>query len=211
MKYLYIDTSSNFLYSAIIENDSVISKICEEFGQELSEKALPSIVEMFEKSDITPKEIDKIIVVNGPGSFTGIRIGITIAKIFSWSLKIDITTITSLEAMAVSNKNNIIKIPIIDARRGYVYGAIFDENNNIIIKPQHIKLDELKEYAKKYDNYLYISNDKFEDANNIINYEPDFLSIINKYKDKECINPHSVNPDYLKLTAAEESKNDNKD
>ena len=103
MKYLYIDTSSSFLYAAILENDNIISKVCEDYGQSLSEIALPKIAAMFEENNINPKEIDKIIVVNGPGSFTGIRIGITIAKVYAWSLKIKITTISSLEAMAISN------------------------------------------------------------------------------------------------------------
>ena len=82
MRYLYIDTSSSFLYSAITEDDKVLSEVKEEYGQSLSEVALPKIVEMFNKNKLTAKDIDKIIVVNGPGSFTGIRIGIKKQIIF---------------------------------------------------------------------------------------------------------------------------------
>lgn len=205
MKYLYIDTSSSFLYAAILENDNIISKVCEDYGQSLSEIALPKIAAMFEESNINPKEIDKIIVVNGPGSFTGIRIGITIAKVYAWSLKIKITTISSLEAMAISNNSDKVKVPIINARRGYVYGAIY-ANDKEILKPQHIKLEELQNKLRDINDYIYISNDEFEDIDNIEKYEPDFIKIVNKYKDKEEINPHLVNPEYLKLTAAEESR-----
>ena len=205
MKYLYIDTSSSFLYAAILENDNIISKVCEDYGQSLSEIALPKIAAMFEENNINPKEIDKIIVVNGPGSFTGIRIGITIAKVYAWSLKIKITTISSLEAMAISNNSDQVKVPIINARRGYVYGAIY-ANDKEILKPQHIKLEELQNKLRDINDYIYISNDEFEDIDNIEKYEPDFIKIVNKYKDKEEINPHLVNPEYLKLTAAEESR-----
>ena len=205
MKYLYIDTSSSFLYAAILENDNIISKVCEDYGQSLSEIALPKIATMFEENNINPKEIDKIIVVNGPGSFTGIRIGITIAKVYAWSLKIKITTISSLEAMAISNNSDKVKVPIINARRGYVYGAIY-ANDKEILKPQHIKLEELQNKLRDINDYIYISNDEFEDIDNIEKYEPDFIKIVNKYKDKEEINPHLVNPEYLKLTAAEESR-----
>ena len=66
MKYLYIDTSSSFLYTAIVENNQLIASISEEFGQKLSEMALPKIVSMFEQLNITAKDIKKIIVVNGP-------------------------------------------------------------------------------------------------------------------------------------------------
>ena len=205
MKYLYIDTSSSFLYAAIVENDNIISKVSEEYGQSLSEIALPKIAAMFENNNIKPTDINKIIVVNGPGSFTGIRIGITIAKVYAWSLKIKITTVSALEVMAISNNTKKVKVPIINARRGYVYGAIYD-NDKEILKPQHIKLEELRNKLTDINDYIYISNDEFEDIDNIEKYEPDFIKIVDKYKDKEEINPHIVNPEYLKLTAAEESK-----
>ena len=149
MKYLYIDTSSSYLNTALVEDNNVLASINEEFGQSLSEVVVPKIVSMFQENNIEPKDIDKIIVVNGPGSFTGIRIGITIAKVYAWSLNIPITTIDSLSAMAISSNDKKVHIPMINARRGYVYGAIYDEDNRILLKPQHIKqIDLEKEYQK---------------------------------------------------------------
>lgn len=206
MKYLYVDTSSNFLYSGIVENDKILAEIKEEFGQNLSEVALQKIVELFDKTSLKAKDINKIIVVNGPGSFTGIRIGITIAKVYAWSLNIPITTISSLEAMAISSENEKLHIPMINARRGYVYGAIYDSSYKEILKPQHIELDKLMKYLNDKEGYEIISNDKFDDEIKRERYDPSILKIVNYFKDKETINPHSVNPEYLKLTAAEESK-----
>lgn len=206
MKYLYVDTSSNFLYSGIVENGKILAEIKEEFGQNLSEVALPKIVELFDKTNLKAKDINKIIVVNGPGSFTGIRIGITIAKVYAWSLNIPITTISSLEAMAISSENEKLHIPMINARRGYVYGAIYDSLYKEILKPQHIELDKLMKYLNDKEGYEIISNDKFDDEIKRERYDPSILKIVNYFKDKETINPHSVNPEYLKLTAAEESK-----
>lgn len=205
MRILYIDTSSSYLYTSIVENDKLISEIKEEFGQSLSEVALPRIVSMFEDNNLSPKDIDKIIVVNGPGSFTGIRIGITIAKIYAWSLNIPISTIYSLEAMAISSKENTYHVPIINARRGYVYTAIYDKEYNEVLKPCHILLTDLQEKLEYINDYEFISNDEF-DGLELNSYAPDFIKIINKFKDKENINPHAVNPEYLKLTEAEESK-----
>ena len=142
---LYIDTSSSYLYTGIVENGKIIVEIKKEYDHELSRTALPEIVSMFENNAIEPKEINKIIVVNGPGSFTGIRIGITIAKVYAWSLKVPITTITSLEAMAASSKNDMIRVPVIDTRRKYCYASIIDQNDNFILKPIYIKYEELKE------------------------------------------------------------------
>lgn len=203
MRTLYIDTSSSFLYSAIVEDDKLISSVNEEYGQSLSEVALPKIVEMFEKNNLSPKDVDKIIVVDGPGSFTGIRIGITIAKVYAWSLNIPITTISSLEAMSVSTKDDKIHIPMLNARRGYVYTAIYDQDI-IIHKPEHIKYEEIEKEINTLSNYEIISNDEFDWELGKKPYVPDFVLIVNKFKDKEPINPHAVNPEYLKLTEAEE-------
>ena len=206
MRYLYIDTSSSYLNTALVDDNNLLASINEEFGQSLSEVVVPKIVSMFQENNIEPKDIDKIIVVNGPGSFTGIRIGITIAKVYAWSLNIPITTIDSLGAMAISSNDKKVHIPMINARRGYVYGAIYDEDNRILLKPQHIKQIDLEKEYQKYPNREIISNDELEINEQIKSYTPDFLKIVNFYKDKENINPHAVNPEYLKLTEAEESK-----
>lgn len=206
MRYLYIDTSSSFLYSAIVENNTLIEEVKQEFGHNLSEEAMPAIISMFEKSKLNAKDIDKIIVVNGPGSFTGIRIGITIAKVYAWSLNIPITTITSIEAMAISTNINTYKVPMLDARRGYVFTGIFDSENNVILEPSYLKKEELNDKLKDLNVFTVITNDNTIDYQNQESYTPDFLKIIEKFKDKENLNPHGVNPNYLKLTEAEESK-----
>lgn len=206
MRILYVDTSSSYLYTGIVEDDNLIAAIKEEYGQSLSEVALPKIAELFEKSNLSPRDIDKIIVVNGPGSFTGIRIGLTIAKVYAWSLNIPITTILSLEAMAISSNRNISHVPMIDARRGYVFSAIYDKNNNELLKPQHITIDKLNEELKKISDYEIISNDNLESFDKIESYNPDIVKIVNHFKNRENVNPHNVNPEYLKLTEAEESK-----
>lgn len=205
MRILYIDTSSSYLYTSIVENDKLIFEIKEEFGQSLSEVALPRIVSMFEDNNLSPKDIDKIIVVNGPGSFTGIRIGITIAKIYAWSLNIPITTIYSLEAMAISSSKDTYHVPILNARRGYVYTAIYDKDYKEVLKPCHILLTDLQEKLKDIKEYEYISNDEFDELD-VNSYSPNMIKVVNYFKDKENINPHAVNPEYLKLTEAEESK-----
>ena len=206
MRYLYIDTSSSYLYTAIVEDNILIDSIQEEYGQSLSEVALPKIVSMFNNNKLEARDIDKIIVVNGPGSFTGIRIGITIAKVYAWSLNIPITTISSLEAMAISSENQVVHIPMINARRGYVYAAIYDENQQELLKPQHIKQVDLEKEYQKYPNREIITNDEFDNLEKVTSYTPNMLKIVQRFKDKESINPHAINPDYLKLTEAEESK-----
>lgn len=203
MRLLYIDTSSSYLYTGIVENDKLLAETKELLEHDLSRLALPKIADMFTKTNLNPKDIDKIIVVNGPGSFTGIRVGLTIAKVYAWTLNIPITTITSLEAMAVSSNSNKVVVPMIDARRDYSFAAIY-ENDNEILKPCHIENNKLKTELDNHNNYVIISNDDIKLDGDKEKYNPDILKIVTKYKDKKEINPHFVNPNYLKLTEAEE-------
>ena len=205
MRILYIDTTTSYLYTGIVEDSKLLAEIKEDCNRDLSKCALDKISKMIDSLSLRPTDIDKIIVVNGPGSFTGIRIGVTIAKTFAYSLNKEITTISSLEAMALSSKAGTKYIvPIIDARRGNVYGAIYDDLGNSVLKNQHVSLDSLLAACENLiDDYIIIGS--YEDLTTE-DYDPDILKIVNTFKDKESINPHAVNPIYLKQTEAEENK-----
>lgn len=205
MRILYIDTTTTYLYTGVVEDNTLLKEIKEEYKKDLSSVALKEISGMLDSLNLEIKDIDKIMVVNGPGSFTGIRIGVTIAKTLGYVLNKDVITISSLEAMALSsNKDNII-VPIIDARRGFVYGSIYDRNNNPILKDQYIKLDTLKLACNNLlDDYSFIGNNNL--IEDIEEYSPNILKIVTTYKDREPTNPHLVNPIYLKKTEAEENK-----
>ena len=205
MKVFYIDTSSSYLYTGIVSFDKLIASCKKNFNKDLFKYTLNEVEKLFKTANLKPTDIDKIIVVSGPGSFTGIRIGMTIAKIFAWSLNKEITTITSLDAMAISTETNKLKVPIIDARRGYVYAGVY-ENNEVVLKNQYIKLEDLEKYLNELKKeYVFITNQESFKYENILKYDPDILEIVNFYKDKKAINPHLVEPTYLKLTEAEEN------
>lgn len=205
MRTLYIDTSSSYLYAGIVCDNELLEEVKENLGQDLSRVALPKIVDMFNKQGLEPKDIDKIIVVNGPGSFTGIRVGLTIAKVYACSLNIPITTITSLEAMKDSCNYNGNIVSVIDARRDYSYASIYN-GDECILKPQHIANSELLKVLSTLDNYLIVTNDEILLSGEKCSYNPNILAIVKKYVEKENVNPHMVNPEYLKLTEAEESR-----
>lgn len=207
MRILYIDTTTNYLYGALWNKDQVIESVNIKLDKDLSVFTLQKISEMLSKQNIEPKEVDKIIVVNGPGSFTGIRVGVTIAKTYALGLQKKISTISSLQAMAASSKTEATyKIPVIDARRGFVYAAIYDNQNTPVLKEQYLSLTALNCAIDNLPGeYTIITNDSV-DIEKKEQYIPNFFNIINLYKDKEEENPHLVNPMYLKLTEAEEKK-----
>lgn len=208
MKILYIDTTTSYLYTGLVVNGKLVAEIKEDFGKDLSSCALLKISELLESNNIQPNDIDKIMVVNGPGSFTGIRVGVTIAKTYAYSLNKKIVMISSLEAMALSSKTeSTFKVPIIDARRGYVYGAIYNKDAVPVLKPQYITLEALKcAVDHLFDSFEYISNQNFSDIE-IELYDPDIEKIVNTFEEREEVNPHAVNPVYLKQTEAEEKQN----
>ena len=209
MTIFYIDTTSSYLYTGIIKDESLLVERKENLGKDLSVYATSVVAEMFDEVNLKPTDINKIIVVNGPGSFTGIRIGVTLAKIFAWTRNIPITTITSLEAMAKSIKSDKLIVPIINARREACYAAIFD-NDKKVLKEEYLTLEKLKMILIGLNTeYIFVSNDSFYFETK--KYNPDILNIVLSFKDRESINPHMVNPLYLKLTEAEENRLKNND
>ncbi len=204
MKILYIDTSTDYLYTGIVSDNILLAEVKQKFSHDLSKYALYEISEMLKKVNINPTEVDKIIVVNGPGSFTGIRVGMTIAKIYAYTLKKKIISISSLDAMQISTSSNNLIVPVIDARRGFVYAGIYQDNKELL-KKQYIKFEDLLDKLNNYQKeYTIVSNDNLK-IDNVVSYNPDVLKIVNTYKDNEDINPHLVEPNYLKLTEAEEN------
>lgn len=209
MTILYIDTCSSRLNLGIVKDNYLIEQIDEELDKDLSSSTLFLLEKMLKKNEIEIDTINKIIVVNGPGSFTGIRVGVTIAKTLAWSKNIPISTISSLEAFLFSFFNYKVRylIPIIDARRGYVYSTIFDlESKKTLLEEQYIELNKVVEISSKLDDCLFISNDSL-DIKPLNNYKPDILAIVNNSLNKENLDPHLIDANYLKITEAEE-KND---
>lgn len=202
---LFLNTSSSLFNTCLVKDGKLIDSVCESFGKDLSKEALYKITIMLENNDISLDDIDEIICVSGPGSFTGLRIGVTIAKTMAYFLKKDLFSTSSLNVMATSVTGDII-VPLIDARRGYVYSAIYDKNYDILMEDSYIKLDELLEKVKSYSgNVSFVSLDKF-DFETVI-FKPNFENFY-KFGKKEKVDSMTFVPNYLKKTEAEEKLND---
>ena len=182
----------------------------EEIIEDLSVKILPLIDNALKECSLKINDIKKIYVTIGPGSFTGIRIGLTIMKVLAWSLNIEIIPLSSLELLASTKTTTDYIIPYIDARRGNCFIAIYDNDLNIISNDQFVNFLEFMNNIDKLKTYKIVTYDEI-DNNNKIKPEIDVLKVINRHKNDSAVNPHTVNPNYLKLTEAEENlkkKND---
>ncbi len=209
MKYLLIDTTTSHVVISIVEHNEILVKYEDDIMSDMSSKILPIIKDCFDKVNFTIKDLDKIFVVNGPGSFTGIRIGVAIAKTLAWSLKKDIIPISKLELMATTNTDKNYLVPMIDARRDNVFAGIYDNNLNSIKSDSLININELLDELD--DNYELLSFDLL-DIKNLKKPKLDILKIILKHQNDKPLNPHALKPNYLKLTQAEENiKKENND
>ena len=200
---LFLNTASNFLNIVLIKDKEVIDELYLKLDKDLSKEALFNIKKLIEKNNLSPNDIDEIICTRGPGSFTGLRIGVTISKVYSYFLNKDLYSISTLDCFATSVKGKII-VPLIDARRGYVYGAIYDENYNVLMEEKYLKKEDLIKEAEKYnEDITYVSNDEFDDLD-VVKYKTNSSNLI-KFMHKRKENSMSFIPTYLKRTEAEEN------
>lgn len=159
MKILAIDTSSEICSTAILEDDNLIDENNLNNGKTHSENLMPLIQEMFSGNKLKVEDIDLIVCSVGPGSFTGIRIGVSSIKPMAEVLNIPVASVTSLETLARSiEKKDVTIVSLIDARNSQVYCGIFDENYD---KKEEYIADHIKvviEKMKKYNNIVCVGD-----------------------------------------------------
>ena len=200
---LVIDTSSAHVTVSIVKGNSIVHEFKKEIDNDIASKIMSIINMELIESNIEIKDVEKLFVVNGPGSFTGVRIGVTIAKAIAWALNIKVVPISSLELMATTPTTSKYLVPLIDARRGNVYAGIYDTELNAIVEDKLVSINDIL----RYDNseYTFVSNDEIKGINTI-KPDTDILKIVNKHMNDEGIIAHNLKPQYLKLTEAEENR-----
>lgn len=188
---------------AIYKNKIKLAYYSEKSNRDISVNIMVIIDNIFKEAKTSPWDIDKIFVVTGPGSFTGIRIGVTIAKVYAWSFKTEIVPISSLEVLASTKFRGNYIVPLIDARRNFVYAGMYDKKLNCISKNRYIMLSKIIDEFKEKKT-VFVTYDDILVTGKIINPNPRILPIIINHLDDKPVNPHIINPNYLKLTEAEE-------
>lgn len=154
MTILHIETSTKNCSVSISRNGKLLC-LCEEYDEQYghSEKLHQFVNWALEGAEISLNELDAVCVSKGPGSYTGLRIGVSAAKGFCFGLDIPLLSLNSLEILAQSqvDKNFDLIIPMIDARRMEVYTTIFDGKGNMVSEIEAKVLDEssFQEFADK--------------------------------------------------------------
>lgn len=164
MIWLGIDTANTPLSVSIVKDGVVLTEENTSIAVNHSLRAMPAIAEIVEKAGITPVDIDKIAVSEGPGSYTGVRIGVTIAKTLAWTLDKPLVGVSSLKVIAANGLffDGFI-CPLVDARRSHVYAGMYRCDNGVlssIIEDGHYEIDELVKEIEKYEErVLFVGKD----------------------------------------------------
>lgn len=222
MTILHLETSTKNCSVSISRNSELLC-LCEEFDQNYghSEKLHQFVNWALEGAEISLKEIDAVCVSKGPGSYTGLRIGVSAAKGFCFGLDIPMISLNSLEILAQSQIGNDFEliIPMIDARRMEVYTAVFDGNGKQISHIEAKILDE-NTFQEFTDKKIAFVGDGVEKSKEILNLpKAEFLEGIHpsakqmihlaekKFNQKEFEDVAYFEPFYLKEFITGKSSN----
>lgn len=161
MKILGLDTSTMISTCAVMEGNEIIGEYTINQNMSHSEKLVPMIKELLDNLNLRPKDIDLYGVALGPGSFTGLRIGVGTVKTLAHLFDKPIVGISTLEALAYNLPYNKTIVPMIDARRNRVYTGIYtwqEEELKTLKEEEAIEIEKLFEILDDYED-IVISGD----------------------------------------------------
>ncbi len=192
MYSLILDSSTKILYVALVKDNTLLEDIYVSGQNDHAKNIVSKVDELLKKYNIATKDLSEVVCGYGPGSYTGVRMAVTVAKMITVFMNIPLYTISTLKLMASGSKGKTLAI--IDARRGNSFGMLYDmDNNKYIIEEALYNTEELKNNA--YDNIVTESD-----------YRVDPIYCLNNKAKVE--NPDLLIPNYLRETEAERNLND---
>ena len=225
MRILSIDAATKGLGVAITENDKLIALSCLNVGKTHSQRLLPLLNDLLESGNLSLKDIDMVAVTIGPGSFTGLRIGISSAKAIAYAIGTKIIGVKTLDALAQNciGYNGII-CPILDARRNEVYYGIYDNQGNPLEEISSMEPVKLAEYLKQNypdENIIFLGDAAdiyYESMQEVLAdkavlapaakriFMADSAAFYAAKHSEEAITPHELKAFYLRASEAERQR-----
>ncbi|WP_326908230.1 tRNA (adenosine(37)-N6)-threonylcarbamoyltransferase complex dimerization subunit type 1 TsaB [Sedimentibacter sp. MB31-C6] len=225
MKVLAIESASVIASCAISEDDTILGEFTLGHKKTHSEKLMPLIEELFDELEMKIQDINMIAISEGPGSYTGLRIGGAIAKSLAYAVDIPIVNIPSMMSLAANiyNTDKLI-VPIMDAKAGRIYTGIYKWNNEKLfpVKKQFpCNIDELIEKLNDINEPVLFNGDGSINYRKTIEEKLKIKPIFSPYqynylkastltmlgyemaKKGQTINPSQFVPQYLRLSQAE--------
>jgi len=193
LKRLVIDSATKYLFVALYNDFECVSSYYEAGKNDHSVNLMPEIEKTLVENNLKVKDIDEIYVGIGPGSYTGLRVGVVIAKMFGWNNGIPVFTVSSLALMASSVSKNGLVLSEIDARRGNSFLGLYDIEEGYMTLQEAEQLTNLENFKGSINaDYTVISSGK-----------PNIERIIKSKMFSHVEDIHGLNPNYLRITEAE--------
>ena len=224
MNILAIDTSTMISTVTISDGVEILGDFNVNQQKTHSESLVPMIENLLKLLGMEVADIDKFVIAKGPGSFTGLRIGMTIAKTLAQASKKELVPVSTLLALANNSSSDRLKVPMIDARGNRIYGAVYDKDFKEIIKEDLYTIDVFKDLVNNLDSEVELigtMNEKYGDKftravklplnfNNSIGRSLIKIALLDDY---EPVDLYKIIPNYLRASQAEREllKNDKKD
>jgi len=218
MRLLHIDTSNQPLSVAITEGNEVLAEFNSGMRINHSITMMSQIESLLEYTKLEMKDIEGIVVAKGPGSYTGLRIGVTAAKTLAYTLNIPLYAVSSLAAIAATVRmHEFLLVPVIDARRNHVYAGIYRYKGvklELVEDDTYISIDDLNQKLKEQHlPYLFIGMDAEKLAEQLkgpsyycIPRSAEMRTLINE---SYLVNAHTFEPTYLRISEAERNWQNN--
>ena len=211
MKVLAFDTSSKALSLAILEDKQVLAETTINIKKNHSITLMPAIDFLMASLDWTPKDLDRIVVAEGPGSYTGLRIAVATAKTLAHTLNIELVGMSSLLALVPRQQEGLL-VPLMDARRNNVYAGFY-ENAKPVMPEAHLSFAEVLEQVKDAEQVTFVGEvgpfvEQIQEQLPQANYQetlPNAANLALLAWDREAASLHDFVPNYLKRVEAEEN------
>lgn len=220
MKILAIDTSNIPLSVAVLEDKTLLATMTTNIKKNHSITLMPAIADVMKLAGVKPAELDRIVVAQGPGSFTGLRIGVATAKTLAFTLDCELVGVSSLELLAAGISDDKADIvPLFDARRNHVFSGLYRNSNELTneLPDQHRDLVAwLTELKERNQPQIFVGTDVDLFKPQIIDilgeqahFPAPFLNVPQAFilgligKDKKPVEQETFIPNYLRLTQAE--------
>lgn len=145
---LVMDTSNSYLAVGLFKDNMCLEAFQEKGSRRQSEKAIPTLKEVLDRHHIALKDVNEMIITSGPGSYTGVRVAMTIAKTLAAVSDVRIKSVSSLAAYAGMNQ----ALSVIDARGHKVFAGVY-ENGLPLIKEQVVALEDFAQLRAEYGDF----------------------------------------------------------
>jgi len=155
---LAIDTSTDHLGLAVLRGDKVVSRFHRKVGRYHSRLLVPMIDKVLKKARLEVRDVDAFCISIGPGSFTGLRIGVAVVKGLAYALKKKIVTVPTLDAIAYNAKaGKSVVCPVLDARKNKVYAALYRADGKKLKRISKHLLIPAEDLMKRTTRYKEVS------------------------------------------------------